>query len=72
MSVACVRGPVDGGERGGGMREVFGTRSEGSMLQWALKASTGEIRAVLGEARRDGDRLLVMVCEAELQRRGQS
>lgn len=48
----------------------IGTRDRASMETYARGARVVELEAVLGEARRDGDRELVEVLELELERRG--
>lgn len=47
----------------------FGTRDAASMRAYARDASTVELRAVLAQAERDGDRELAVVLRTELERR---
>lgn len=48
---------------------VIATRDDDTMRSYAARASTPELRAVLAEAERDGDRSLVLVLRDELRRR---
>ena len=48
---------------------AFFTRNDDSMRAYAKRVSTPELRAVLAEAERDGDRELAAILRAELERR---
>ena len=47
------------------------TRDKGTMRAYAARANTGELRAVLAEAERNGDRDLAVVLREELRWRGE-